>query len=74
MHLLCLPVLTYLLITWLGMIAQASEFKWRPDYYSATKLLFFCMMGYHAVRLVFFFAAGGLHTLATENLIARLLN
>ncbi len=74
MHLLCLPVLTYFVICWLDLVSRAFDLQWRPEYYSASRALFFCMTGYYVVRLVQFFGNGGLQSLATDNLLARLLN
>jgi len=74
MHLLCIPMLTYLLICWLAVVSRALECSWRPQYYQATKLLFFSMIFYHAVRLVLFFGNGGLTEIASKNVISRLLN
>jgi hypothetical protein len=74
MHLLCLPVLAYLTIVWLGMVSQALGSDWRPDLRRGSFVLLVSMLVYHAVRLVLFFSNGGWTEMASRNVISRLLN
>jgi hypothetical protein len=73
MHWLFLPVLTYLGILWLGIVARGFGSTWKPALHPATHLLLVCLLGYHGFRLILFFASGGFEIAATQNLISRLL-